>query len=317
MRHYFIVNPHSGPEDCTAQVRKALEGFRGQFDYEIYVTRQPGDATRFVREKCEASCEPVRFYACGGDGTLNEVVNGAAQQMHAAVGCFPCGSGNDFVKYYGGKAHFMNAGALMAGQAAPIDVIRVNGQYAVNVINFGFESVAAYRMARFRRYRIFKNQRAYYPAIVMTLFDGMRHRCRIKADGETMFDGELLLCSAANAEYVGGSFRCAPRASVCDGLLDVCLVRTISILKVPRAITLYQRGKHLDSDYLKPYVVYRRARRLEVEADKDFLMSLDGEIVSASKYIIENIPGGLNFIVPHGASHPGDEALTVDGEQAV
>ena len=317
MRHYFIVNPHSGPQDCTSQVQQALSGFQGQFDYEIFVTRQPGDATRFVREKCEVSHEPVRFYACGGDGTLNEVVNGAALQPHAAVGCFPCGSGNDFVKYYGGKDYFTDAGALMAAPVQKIDVIRVNGMYAVNVINFGFESVAAHRMARFRRYKLFKGQRAYYPAIVMTLFDGMRHHCRITADDELMFDDELLLCSAANAEYVGGSFRCAPLASVCDGLLDVCLVRTLSILKVPKAIGIYRRGGHLDSEYLKPYVVYRRAKKIKVEAEKDFLMSLDGEIISAKKFLIENIPGGLNFIVPHGAVHAGDESLSCNQEQAV
>ena len=317
MRHYFIVNPHSGPEDCTQQVRQALAGFENQFDFEIYVTKESGDGTRFVREKCAESSEPVRFYACGGDGTLNEVVNGAAEQKHAQVGCFPCGSGNDFVKYFGGKKHFMDLGALMAGEAKQIDVIRANGHYAINVVNFGFESVAANRMAYFRRFKLFKNQRAYYPTIVMTLFDGMRHRCRMKADGESMFDGELLLCSLANARYVGGSFLCAPRANLFDGLLEVCLVRTLSLLKVPKAIGIYQRGKHLESDYLKPYIVYRQAKKIEVEADKDFLMCLDGEIISANKFVIENIPGGLNFIVPRGVEYMDATAAPQSEEQAV
>lgn len=317
MRHYFIINPCSGPCDCTPQVEKALEGFKGQFDYEIYVTKGAGDATRFVREKCLSSREPLRFYACGGDGTLNEVVNGAALQSHAAVGCFPCGSGNDFVKYYGGKGHFSDFGAVMAGQAQEIDVMRVNDHFCINVANAGFESKVADRMARFRRFAFFKNQRSYYPAIALTLFDGMHNKCRVTADGDTLFDGDMLLCTMANGEYEGGSFRAAPRASVQDGEMEVCVVKSLSILKVPKAIGIYQKGEHLESEYLKPYVIYRRARKVTVEADAPFLMALDGEIRRDKRFDIELMPGGLRFVVPHGASHAGDEMLQAAQEQAV
>lgn len=317
MRHYFIINPTSGPSDCTPQIKKALEGFKGRFDYEIYVTRAKGDATRFVRQKCKSTTDPVRFYACGGDGTLNEVINGAALQKHAAVGCLPCGSGNDFVKYYGGRQHFSDIGAVMAGQVQAIDVMRVNDVFCINVANAGFESKAADRMARFRRFALFANQRAYYPAIVMTLFDGMHNKCRITADAEVIFDGDMLLCTMANGEYEGGSFRAAPRASVCDGLMEVCAVKSLSILKVPKAIGIYQKGGHLDSDYLKPYVTYRRARRVTVEGEGEFLMSLDGEIHADTRFELELIPGGVNFIVPHGAVHAGDENLSPAAEQAV
>ena len=317
MRHYFIVNPCSGPADCTPQVKKALEGFRGQFDFEVYATKAPGDATRFVREMCEKYQEPLRFYACGGDGTLNEVVNGAALQKHAAVGCFPCGSGNDFVKYFGGKQHFADIGAVLAAPAKSIDVMKVNDKFCVNVANTGFESKVAHRMIRFRRFAFFTSQRAYYPAIVMTLFDGMHNKCRITADGEKIFDGDMLLCTMANGEYEGGSFRAAPRASVMDGLMEVCAVKSLSIFKVPKAIGQYQRGEHLDSEYLKPYIVYRRARQVIVEADTPFLMALDGEIHSGNRFVVDLIPGGLNFIVPHGAFHAGDEALAARADAAV
>jgi len=317
MRHYFIVNPTSGPGDCTPMVKQALEGFEGQFDYEIFVTRFKGDATRFVREKCAQSHEPMRFYACGGDGTLNEVVNGAALQQHAAVGCFPCGSGNDFVKYYGGKQYFSDIGAVLTGQAQAIDVMRVNDKYCINVANTGFESKVADRMARFRRFSFFTNQRAYYPAILMTLFDGMHNKCRITADDEVIYDGDMLLCTMANGEYEGGSFRAAPRANVKDGLMEVCMVKSLSILKVPKAIGIYQKGGHLDSEYLQPYIIYRRARRVTVEADASFLMALDGEIHSGVRFDLEIIPGGVNFIVPHGAVHAADEPPCTEREQAV
>jgi len=317
MRHYFIINPTSGPSDCTPAVKQALQGFDGQFEYEIYVTRGAGDATRFVREKCLASAELMRFYACGGDGTLNEVVNGAALHKHAAVGCFPCGSGNDFIKYFGGKKYFSDMGAMLAGREKAIDLMRVNDQYCINVANAGFESKVADRMARFRRFSFFTSQRAYYPAIVMTFFDGMHNKCRITADGEKIFDGDMLLCTMANGEYEGGSFRAAPRASVEDGLIEVCAVKSLSILKVPKAIGIYQKGGHLDSDYLLPYITYRRARKVSIESDGEFIMALDGEIHRAERFDIELIPGGVNFVVPHGAVHAGDERKAAGEEKAV
>ena len=98
MRHFFIVNPKSGPQDASPALRQLIKEAGADNSAEIHVTKCPGDATRFTAEKCRESSEEMRFYACGGDGTLNEVVNGAAGFSHAAVGCWPCGSGNDFVK---------------------------------------------------------------------------------------------------------------------------------------------------------------------------------------------------------------------------
>ena len=91
----------------------------------------------------------------------------------------------------------------------------------------------------------------------------------------------------------------------------------MSILKVPKAIGIYQKGKHLDSEMLKPYITYRRARKVSIDGDGEFLMALDGEIHSGTHFDLEIVPGGINFIVPHGAMHDGDEAIVPAEEQAV
>ena len=211
MRHIFIVNPRSGHQDATPVIQKALSELNPSEPYEIYVTSAPGDATQYVRTRCQADTSPLRFYACGGDGTLNEVINGAAGFDHAAVGCYPCGSGNDFIKYFGGRKFFTDLGALMSGHEQRVDMIRVNDRYAINVVNMGFEAKTAARMIRFRHLPLMHGYRAYYGAIVLTLIDGVRHRCKIAVDGETMMDGNILLCTLANGDYVGGSFQCAAR----------------------------------------------------------------------------------------------------------
>ena len=302
MRHIFIVNPHSGPQDAAPQIKAAVAG---RPDCEVYVTAGPQDAIRAVRGYCESTKDTLRFYACGGDGTLNEVINGAAGFPHAAVGCYPSGSGNDFVKYYGGKRAFLDIPAQLSAPTVPVDLISTNGRFSINIVNIGFEAMCADRMVNFRRFPLFHGPRSYYPAVLATLVDGMKHPFKITADGETLCDGKIMLSTFANAEYVGGSFRCAPRAFVDDGLMDICLVKPISRLKFAKMIGLYQRGEHLDDPMMQEYLVYRRAKQVEIVSPKPSMICLDGEIVKGDHFTVEVVPGALQFILPAGAAHTG------------
>ena len=131
-----------------------------------------------------------------------------------------------------------------------------------------------------------------------------------------MFDGNILLCTMANGEYVGGSFRCAPRARVDDGLMEICMVTPISRLRFGKLIGLYQRGEHLDSPKMKGCVRYRRAAQLEISANRDVMICLDGEIEMGSHFVVECLPGAIRFIVPKGAAHAG-QGLPRQTEKAV
>ena len=314
MRHFFIVNPHSGPQDATAHIRREIADLP---DCEIYVTKGPGDATKYVREVCQTDDKEKRFYACGGDGTLNEVINGAAGCPHAAVGCYPCGSGNDFVKYYGGKKPFLSIREQINAPEEKIDLIRVNDRYAVNVVNIGFEAKAAYRMVKFRRIPLFSGPRSYYPAVLACLVDSIKNPFALTADGEKLYGGDILLCTFANGSYVGGSFRCAPRAHADDGLLEVCMVRPLSRLKFAKLIGYYQKGEHLEAPALRPYLTYRRAKKIEVTAPKETMICLDGEIETGERFTVEIVPGALRFLVPHGAGYTGKPVDMAAEKEAV
>ena len=99
MRHVFLINPAAGKYDRTGEFTQTIRAACEGLDYEILVSRAPGDCTH-IAQAAASSGEPVRLYACGGDGTLNEVVNGAAGHANAAVTHFPGGSGNDFIKIF-------------------------------------------------------------------------------------------------------------------------------------------------------------------------------------------------------------------------
>lgn len=305
MKHVFIINPAAGREDSYVKLQAALEG---REDCELYATKCPGDASAYIRARCaEEPDQRIRFYACGGDGTLNEVMNGAVGHENASVGCYPCGSGNDFVKYFGGKKVFRNIDALLSAREEWIDLMRVGEHYAVNATHFGFDSSVADTMRRVRRKKIIGGSNAYTTGVVVSLFKAMKNSCRIYADGELLNpEGKILLCTVANGQYVGGSFRCAPRSLCNDGLLEVCAVKPVSIPTFLTLIKSYGEGTHLEDRRFDKYLVYRRAREVRIEAPEGFIYSFDGELIENNEFTVEVVPHAIRFAVPEGAVYlPG------------
>ena len=301
MKHIFVHNPIAGKNSAKAiaSLKEQLQQYDGTLDYEFYSTTARGDATAFVRERCQAEPETdFRFYACGGDGTANEVLQGVMGQPNASMTCYPCGSGNDFVKYYGGADRFLNLEALLAAEEKRIDVMRIGDRYSMNVINFGFETEVVRNMEKYRHKKLIGGKTAYYAGIVKALCTSMKSKCTIYVDDEKINDGTMLLCNAANGSYVGGSFQCAPHSDNEDGLMEICLVRPISRLKFISLVGVYKEGKHLDDPRFRNIVTYRRGKTIRVEAADDFSCTLDGEIVPTGSFTIENCPGALRFAVP-------------------
>ena len=126
MKHVFIVNPAAGKKDCTGEVSRHIQEICREMglEFAIYKTSRPGHATELVQQIAGAEPEKhFRFYACGGDGTIHEVANAIYGYPQASMSCYPVGSGNDFVKYYGGKDRFLDPVALCAAPEESIDLI--------------------------------------------------------------------------------------------------------------------------------------------------------------------------------------------------
>lgn len=302
-KHYFIVNPTAGTHSAEQEILDKLKSFEGAYDITLYVTRSPNDASLYVRSICESHQGPLRFYACGGDGTLNEVVNGAYGFTHAAVGCYPCGSGDDYIKYYGGKALFVDMQTQLEGTETPVDLMRIGDRLAINMVHFGFDSKVALTMRKLRRHPMFGGRKAYYAGVLSAFFQSFANACRVKVDGEALNERTLMLCTIACGQYVGGSFRCAPRSDNRDGLLDVCLVKHVGRLGFISMISAYTKGEHLDDPRFKRIMAYRRGRSVQLDMDKPFPILLDGELLNLSNVRVDVLPQAIRFVVPKGASH--------------
>jgi len=299
LKHIFVINPAAGKYDHSEEIRNLLKEHGEGFDYSVYVTKGHEDAVRFIGEWCDAHPnEEVRFYACGGDGTIHEVAQAVCGRKNASFTAYPCGSGNDFVKYYGGKSRFADIPKLLRANEKRIDAISVNGHLCVNTVSFGFDSAVCKMMQKIKRYPLIGGKNAYYVGAFLALFYAMRTKCCVCADGEEIAEKEILLCTVANGRYVGGSFKCAPRSMNDDGLLEVCCVKPIFPLRFFTLIGPYSRGEHLDAPKFRKIVTYRQSKKVEIHAKGDFWLSLDGELINQSDTCIEVIPGALRFAVP-------------------
>ena len=141
MKHLFIINPAAGSRDRTSEysaaIRTACDARR--LHYEIRVSMGPGDCTRIAREAAAAG-EELRIYACGGDGTLNEVVTGVVGYHNAAVTLYSGGSGNDFVRMFNEPKAFSDLDRLLDAEESEFDLIRVNGDYSLNICSVGLDA---------------------------------------------------------------------------------------------------------------------------------------------------------------------------------
>lgn len=309
MKHIFIVNPVAGKVNFAYALRHMLAEKMGDRPYEVYETQSHKDATAFVRQYCSTHTEEeLRFYACGGDGTIHEVANGILGFEHASMTCYPCGSGNDFVKYYGGAAPFEDLDALIrADRERRIDLLQINGSTcSINVTSFGFTTAVVRKMGEVRRKKIIGGDNSYYTGIVSALFKNMKNSCTVAVDGEVINpSGQLLLATVANGTYEGGSFFCAPRSNNEDGLAEICLANPISRLRLLKLVGAYEAGKHLDDPAFGDVVVYRRGRKVTLDAPEGFAVSADGEIIEGTHFDLEILPGAIRFALPDGVTVKG------------
>lgn len=139
MKHLFIINPAAGKKKTTAELESLLSDL--PFPHEVIYTQGEGDAARITQEAAAAG-EPIRIYACGGDGTLNEVVNGAAGHDHVAITNVPKGTGNDFLKLFGPdyRTLFYDLKTLSEGPQTAFDLIDCNGKLGIDVVCAGVDA---------------------------------------------------------------------------------------------------------------------------------------------------------------------------------
>lgn len=305
MKHLIVVNGSAGGFDPAFE-EKINEAFK-DLDFEIYKTTGPKSVIPFLKEYLAKEKDTVRIYACGGDGTIHEVVNGVIGAKNAEVAIIATGTGNDFIKIYGGKEKFQDFAALINGKARPIDVSELTGEgvsgplYSVNVINFGFDAIVGAMGNYYKEHGLPEGvKEGTNPYDYALKHDAMKHGrfndIEVYADGEKLNEKQMLLATLAQGQYVGGQFRCAPKSDNTDGLIDVCVLKTMTFLGLGMIIGTYTKGEHLNKPRKK--IVYRQAKEIKMNSPKDFDVCVDGEMIKGNNFTVRVIPGAVKLVLP-------------------
>ena len=338
IKHIFIINPNAGKKktDLLKKDIRAVWDTAGEA-YQFYETKATGDGEGYVRKCCEefagskdtrtssgsAGSPPfsrLRFFACGGDGTLNEVINGSYGYDFVEVGCIPMGTGNDFVRNFP-DYNFSDILAQLKGTPTPCDLIRCElsptapedragkedsrdedragggsatlTRYCVNMINIGFDCSVVDTTDRIKKAPFVSGSFAYLGSVAVNLIKKSCIKVAAVYPDESIYKGNVLLLSIANGSFCGGGIKGLPKARTDDGLMDVSLVKDVSRTTFVKLFPKYQKGTHLEDPRTGAFLSYSQVGSLRVlPYHQNFKICIDGEIM---------LTGSVNFAVEEKA----------------
>ena len=320
MKHLFIVNSLAGKErkkkKYFRQLMDAIDRLEG--DVEVEYTQPPEWGAEQIARAWAQRGEPVRIYACGGDGTLNEAVNGAAGYDNAAVTNVPLGTGNDFLKIFGPEYRelFHDLPALMEGPQASFDLMDCNGRLGIDVVCAGVDARIAADVDKYKSLPLVTGLGSYVLSLVdNVLFRGICRPMRVRM-GDIDAAGETAIVCICNGRHYGGGFMPVGDAMPDDGVLDMLLVPKVSRFTFFRLVGKYAQGRYrelpqLVSDYHGQSITYASL------GGEDVTTVVDGEVMRAPEFTVKLADKKVNFFYPARASYQlAEEKEPAAAEQA-
>jgi YegS/Rv2252/BmrU family lipid kinase len=295
----FILNPVAGlPGSALKMKEKIIAACAAKkIPYEIVLTEHQGHAQKLVLEKTDATHEWL-VYACGGDGTLNEVVSAAVYRPNVAITHVPVGTGNDFIRIFNSLDPFFQLSILDGYDLLDLDVIRAGDRFCLNTCCAGFDARCAGAMERYRWAKRFSPKIPYNAGVFTAVLGGINRHFSVTADGES-FDGDYALVTAMNGRCYGGGYAPTPASMPNDGLMDLVMVSALNLIRFATAIGPYSKGDH---EKMKDILTYRRVKNITLKTRKPVVIAYDGEMDQVSDVAISILPKQIHFAVPKGVT---------------
>lgn len=296
MRYIFIVNNTAGGGKKTVELIPQIDAYFHEKggNYEIVYTKCAGDATRIAREYAQTG-EAMRIYSCGGDGTLHEVVNGVAGYKNVELGCFPCGTGNDYVASFAEAKEFMDIKGQIDGCAVEVDLLLTEGIYSINQCSMGFDAAVADNVRLFKSKPLISGSMAYILSVLYTFCGRMGSHLSIQMDDGEVMEGEYMFAVAAKGKFYGGGMKSAPESDPTNRKINFVIVRGLKRHEFLGLFPKYIKGNHLP---YTDFVWTGFGSKMRVKAKKPLPVMLDGEVIVSQDITTEIVPKGVNFILP-------------------
>ncbi len=300
MRYIFYINPAAGKGKEQQVIIDSINEYflTTEDNYKIHITKAMGEATVHAENEAKTG-DKIRMFAVGGEGAVFEVLNGIVGYDNVELGVIPCGSANDFLKFFNSRESFLDMARQIDGESVIMDVIKAGDKYCLNGCSVGMDAVVARNMVKFRRLPLVSGTLAYNLAIVKTFLGKLGITANISVDGEEPQKKDCLFAVIANAPYYGGGYKGAPDAIPNDNKLDFTLVDNISKLKILKFISVYKKGEHKALDFC----TLKNCSCMEFTAEKPVPVNLDGEIIEACHMKFELVKNAVKFIIPQGVEN--------------
>src|SRR5437660_2426461 len=291
VKPYIIFNPTAGSVADAPRILAELKRLRPSA---VSITNKSGDAEKWSRQAARAGRQYI--VAAGGDGTLNEVVNGVARTRHKPrIGILPLGTGNDFARTLGLPFSLEeNIDILRASKTRAIDVVRVQSRrarYFINVSAGGFSGIVRNKITP----AIKRNwgPLAYIRGAAAALPKLHAYKTRIVLDEREELFTTVYNVVIANGQFVAAGLPIAPKADPSDGLLDVILIPKRSGPEMTFLAAEIVLGSHFSGSS----VIFRQAKKITVRSRPGMWFNVDGELVGRAPAEFQILPGALNFVV--------------------
>lgn len=309
--YYFLINPAAG-QGKGVKLKEDILSLKDKFNInlDIIFTKEELDAEFIARDIARsASFDTItRIYSCGGDGTLNEVVNGVCGYDNVEIGIIPTGTGNDFIRNFGTKEDFLILENQIRGESKEVDLLKYkifnkgyeSERYCINMINIGFDSEVVVRANKVQKFPFLSGSKAYTIGALIGIIEKNLSSFNVKVDDKLFHDGKSLLVAIGKGSYCGGGYKALPKSIVDDSMIDIGLVKDCSRKDILKLMTKYKKGLHLDTEIGRQIVNYDKVKKVSLETYKeDIYVSVDGELEKAKKIEIEILPKKIKFINPN------------------
>ena len=215
-------------------------------------------------------------------------------------GIIPCGSGNDYVKTFGGAKGFEDIEHYLTAPSRYVDAIDTGHFASVNICSMGIDAIICDRTNRMTRTKKLLGSGTYTLAVLISMLGKVYNTLKITIDDNEVYEGEYMFSLAASGKYYGGGYMGAPMADPSDGLLDFVMIKRVSKLKMASLLGDYKSGRYPDSKKFDGLLTVRRGKKMKIESEKPAIVNIDGECLKLSEVTFKVIPSALRLIVNDG-----------------
>jgi len=283
VRIKVIFNPHAGRGKAVKLKPEILAGL-AESNYHWEETRRHGHAVEIAQKAVADRFDLI--IAAGGDGTINQVVNGMVGSG-IPLGVLGCGTGNDFASMLGmPKEPGRAVRRIIAGETRRVDLCRINNRYFISSVGIGFDGEVAYNVNRGIRFA--GGMAAYLLGVFKTFFSFKLRRIKLVIDGKTREFNALML-AVTNSRSYGGGIKITPEARIDDGLFDICVVKDLPPVKILYCLPMAVKGIHHRLRNVEMF----RGREVYLESSSPVFYHMDGEVFKDTVFHFSLLPGSF------------------------